>query len=120
MIVRNYLETQPVYKSSHDGAGKAREVNLFRQEDFDTPLRFIIYTVLEPGNSIGYHPHGQNEEVYVILEGSGLMTVNDEERDAKSGDVFVNKAGWSYGLLNNSDAPLKILVFEVDGSQSQP
>jgi oxalate decarboxylase/phosphoglucose isomerase-like protein (cupin superfamily) len=31
----------------------------------------------------------------------------------KTGDVIVNKPGWSHGLENTSDQPLEILVFEV-------
>ena len=113
MIVKNFFEENGEYESLHGGQGKAKNVRVFSREDFETNLNFIIYTELDPGAVIGYHTHCQNEEVYVILEGSGEMTVNGEVLAVKPGDVLVNKMGWSHGLANTSDKPLKILVFEV-------
>ena len=113
MIVRNYRELAPRIGPSHSGEGNAREVRVFSEKDFDTNLRFIIHSELAPGTSVGYHKHGDNEEVYVILAGRGLMTVNDEKRDVGPGDVIVNKPGWSHGLENTGDETLSMLVFEV-------
>jgi mannose-6-phosphate isomerase-like protein (cupin superfamily) len=113
MIVKNFLEAEGQIKSSHGGKGLVKDVRVFDQQDFETALRFVIYNELQPGSSIGVHQHGQDEEVYVILSGEGLMTVNDETRAVKTGDVIVNKPGWSHGLENTSDQPLEILVFEV-------
>ncbi|WP_226383594.1 cupin domain-containing protein [Paenibacillus massiliensis] len=67
-----------------------------------------------PGTSIGYHEHKQNEEVYVVLEGQGRMTVNGEERDVKPGDVILNKPNWSHGLENASDSIVRLLVYEAN------
>jgi quercetin dioxygenase-like cupin family protein len=113
MIVRNYLETAYTLGPSHGGQGQVKNVRLFEAEDFDTRLRFIYYLEMEPGTSIGYHQHGDNEEAYIVIEGNGLMTVNNEARQVKTGDVILNKPGWSHGLENTSDHVLKLLVFEV-------
>ncbi|MBN1992436.1 MAG: cupin domain-containing protein [Anaerolineae bacterium] len=113
MIVRNYLDTEYKLESSHAGQGQVKNVRLFEAEDFDTKLRFIYYLEMEPNTSIGYHQHGHNEEAYVVLEGQGLMTVNGEARAVKTGDVILNKPGWSHGLENTSGQVLKLLVFEV-------
>lgn len=113
MLARNFNEIDGTHKPSHDGVGDVKNVYVYRQEDFDTRLRFVIYSEIEPGCSIGYHQHGDNEEVYVILEGEGTMTVNGESRPARPGDVFLNKPHWSHGLVNDSTNVLKILVFEV-------
>lgn len=95
-----------------------RGATIFAGTEFSTGLSFINYTELARGTSIGYHRHGQDEEVYVILEGEGVMTVNGESRPVKRGDVIVNKPGWSHGLRNENDAVLKVLVFEVAVSAS--
>ena len=118
MIIRNYLETSPKLQNAHDGIGEIRNVFLFGEQDFETPLRFVIYSEIEPGDSIGIHRHEDNEEVYVILEGTGEMTVNGETRAVKQGDVLLNKPFWSHGLVNTSEAVLKILVFEVGKTKS--
>jgi mannose-6-phosphate isomerase-like protein (cupin superfamily) len=113
MIIRNYLQSAFTLEPSHDGTGAVRNVTVFESADFSTNLRFIIYSELKPGTSIGYHSHGEDEEVYVILAGTGVMTVNNETREVGSGDVILNKPNWSHGLANYSEDDLCILVFEV-------
>jgi mannose-6-phosphate isomerase-like protein (cupin superfamily) len=87
---------------------------VFDRNDFDTALKFINYLEMEPGSTIGVHKHGANEEVYVVLAGSGVMTVNDEQRAVKTCDIIVNKPGWAHRLENTSEETLKLFVFEVD------
>ena len=114
MIVRNFLQAPYQVQSVHEGKGVGKNAKVFSAEDFDTPLKFIYYTQMEPGASIGVHPHGENEEVYVVLSGRGIMTVNDERQPVKPGDIILNKPGWRHGIENTSDEPLKLFVFEVD------
>ena len=114
MIVKNFLETEGDMQQSHQGEGLVSNVKLFSQEEFETNLTFIIYTEIPPGSSIGYHQHGANEEVYVVLEGRGIMNTNGELREVHTGDVILNKPGWSHGLKNTFDEILRILVFEVN------
>jgi mannose-6-phosphate isomerase-like protein (cupin superfamily) len=113
MILRNFLKTPPVAMNAQGGKGDIRSVFLYTQADFETPLRFIIYSELSPGQSIGLHQHGQDEEVYVILEGHGHMTVNGQPCPVEAGDVLLNKPGWSHSLENTSQVTLRLLVFEV-------
>ncbi|WP_248925230.1 cupin domain-containing protein [Paenibacillus hamazuiensis] len=114
MIVRNFLQAEYKVAPSHKGSGDVKSVRLFDDGDFETKLKFFYYTEIPPKSSIGYHKHGDNEEVYAILEGEGTMTVNGESRKVTAGDVILNKRGWSHGLENHSDAPLKIIVFEAE------
>ena len=114
MNIRNYLTTEARNNEGcHGGIGCIKEVNLFKNVDFATNLRIINYEVMPPETSIGIHRHGDDEEVYAILEGTGLMTVDGEERQVSSGDIIINKPFGSHGLLNNSNEDLRVLVFEV-------
>lgn len=114
MIVRNYYDMEFGPPSvSHHGKGMTRGKRLYSREDFDTPIMFLGYGEIPPGASIGYHGHREDEEVYIILEGTGLMTVNGQTRQVKAGDVILNKPWWKHGLENNSDQPLRTLIFEV-------
>lgn len=114
MIIRNFLksEFEPL-ENCHDGIGTLKNVTVFNKEDFKTNISFINYTVLPPETSAGIHQHKDDEEVYIILEGSGIMTVDGESRSVTKGDVIINRPFGSHGLLNNSKEEMKILVFEV-------
>jgi mannose-6-phosphate isomerase-like protein (cupin superfamily) len=112
-MIRNFLTIPSTQDVAHGGRGKIRNALVYDAADFSTNLRFIIYSELPPGTSIGAHAHGNNEEVYVILEGSGTMSINGETHEVRAGDVILNRPYWSHGLENTSQAGLKILVFEV-------
>lgn len=111
--IRNFLKAERTSSASHGGEGLVESVRLFTNGDFETPLKFLNYSVLPPGSSIGYHGHREDEEIYVILEGTGTMTVNGTEIRVGPGDVIVNKPWWKHGLVNDGSEPVKALVFEV-------
>ena len=114
MLIRNLFDAPYELQSIHDGKGRGKNALVFDAADFDTPLKFIRYVEMEPESSIGVHPHGENEEVYLVLSGNGGVTVNDETQSVKPGDVILNKPGWRHGLENTSQESLKLFVFEVE------
>jgi len=68
--------------------------------------------ILPPGKrGCPYHLHHAQEEMFLILEGSGTLRVADEMLPLKKGDVIFIPAGPEYPhqIINTSDAPLKYL-----------
>jgi uncharacterized cupin superfamily protein len=68
--------------------------------------------VLPPGKrGCPYHLHHAQEEMFVVLEGSGTIRVAGEMLPIKSGDVIFIPAGPEYPhqIINTSDQPLKYL-----------
>lgn len=112
-MIKNFLEMKPIKEVCHDGEGLVKVVSVFEQE-LTTSLEFLHYTVLPPLASIGAHQHGDDEEIYIVLEGSGMMEVNGEKTAVKKGDAILNKPFGTHALYNTSDCEeLKILVMEV-------
>lgn len=111
--IRNFLRAERKPSQSHGGIGMVEGARLFGHGDFETPLKFLYYSVLPPGTSIGYHGHREDEEIYIILEGTGLMTINGTETRVGPGDIVVNKPWWKHGLLNDGSEPIRAIVFEV-------
>ena len=61
------------------------------------------HVVLEPGSH-------ETEETYVILEGQGLMTFANFQREVKKGD-FVYLPPWcEHGIENTGTEPLVVLI----------
>ena len=115
MPIKNFLDKQPAEETCHGGEGKIKIVNIFDNE-LSAPLSFVHYTILPPGTSIGLHTHENNQELYIILEGSGVTELDGEQTPVKKGDVLLNKPFGTHSLLNTSDSDeLKILVMEVKG-----
>jgi mannose-6-phosphate isomerase-like protein (cupin superfamily) len=113
-MIRNFLKLEPELAVCHDGEGLVKIVSIYDKKDLDTPLQFIHYTTLPPRTSIGLHKHGDDEEVYVILKGTGIMEVDGQKTQVAQGDTILNKPFGSHALYNTSDNDeLSILVFEV-------
>ena len=74
--------------------------------------------VLAPGKrGCPYHLHHAQEEMFVVLEGSGTLRVAGELIPLRAGDVVFIPPGPEYPhqILNTSQAPLKVLVDQHDG-----
>ena len=68
--------------------------------------------IVAPGmRSCPYHFHHAQEELFVILAGSGTLRVAGEMLPMRTGDVIFIPAGPAYPhqLINTSDAPLQYL-----------
>jgi uncharacterized cupin superfamily protein len=68
--------------------------------------------VVPPGKrSCPYHYHHAQEEMFIVIEGTGTLRVAGEMLPLKSGDIVFIPAGPEYPhqILNTSDEPLKYL-----------
>ena len=98
---KNYLR-EPLYNA--EGARLAR----------GTAARKLgaSIDVVAPGKrGCPYHLHHAQEEMFVVLQGSGTLRVAGEMLPIKAGDVIFIPAGPEYPhqIINTSDAPLKYL-----------
>jgi uncharacterized cupin superfamily protein len=68
--------------------------------------------IVPPGKrACPYHLHHSEEEMFIVLEGSGTLRVAGEHLPITRGDIIVIPAGREYPhhILNDSAAPLKYL-----------
>ena len=101
------------YSRSHGGRGEIGAHMVWQSQDFRTNFGFLGLALLPPDTSVGYHRHDTLEECYIILQGSGRMTVDDETAEVFPGDVIPNRLGGSHGLYNHTHEELEILVVAV-------
>ena len=104
--------------TAHRGEGEILFHRVFPEGAFQGPVNFVDYAVLPPGTSIGVHTHGKNEEIYLVLEGEGVMHLDGEEFPVRPGHVILNQPGGTHGLRNSGDKKLKIYVIEVSVGNS--
>ena len=97
----------------HQGRGDIGVRAIWEHSDFRTNWGNIAHVLLPPGTSIGYHRHDAIEETYVIVNGSGRMTVDDETQEVCAGDSIPNKLGGSHGLYNHAQEDLELFVMAV-------
>ena len=65
---------------------------------------------LAPGNSVGYHVHEGDNEIYYILSGTGEYNDNGNICTISAGDVTICNDGESHGLLNTGVEPIELIA----------
>ena len=69
----------------------------------------IGFVTLEPnGGQVPWH-HQEQEEVYLVLEGTGEMCLGEERTTLKSGQAVYLPSGVFHQMTNVGDTPLKML-----------
>jgi mannose-6-phosphate isomerase-like protein (cupin superfamily) len=92
-----------------------------QREDFFA-VDYMDLHILKPAAIIGMHRHRDNQEVFLLMEGRGLMVMGDWEkapsreravelRIMKPGDLSLVKPGQFHALVNLLDENLLLFMF---------
>jgi quercetin dioxygenase-like cupin family protein len=78
---------------------------------FQTSRFFCDIYCFEPGQEQKGHIHGEQDKVYLVLEGQGTFQVGSEKQVLGPGQGTMAPAGEEHGVKNHTDQRLKVLVF---------
>ncbi len=85
---------------------KMKKSNLFQ-----SPRFFCDVYGFEPGQVQKGHVHGDQDKVYIVLEGQGTFQVGGEEQILAPGQGVMAPAGAEHGVRNHTQQRLSVLVF---------
>ena len=106
------MQTQ-VVEECHDGQGKLLCRTVLERGDSNLGIQFIHSDILEPGATVGEHPHNDSEEVYFVIDGKGIMIFDGDKFPIGPGDVCLVESGHSHGIINAPGAEMRLLVIYV-------
>jgi mannose-6-phosphate isomerase-like protein (cupin superfamily) len=101
--MRNFVDANASSRFSNE---KMKKNNLFTTERM-----FCDVYCLEPGQSQKAHAHADSDKVYYVLEGSGRISIGDEEREVGPGTAILAPAALAHGVANEGPGRLRVLVF---------
>jgi len=80
----------------------------------NSPLKSmsLAEAVVLPGKTTNYHYHKQSDEIYFILQGTGILEIEGEKRKVRENDFILIRAGSRHRIKNIGETQLKILCFE--------
>ena len=110
MITRK--EDQPVELLTRVQGGEGiicRRQFLRAEDSCGTGRLFAVFT-LSPGDSIGYHRHTGEFELYYILKGTAKVRDNDREVILEEGDMMQCRDGDSHSIEAVGEEPLELLA----------
>ncbi len=97
-----------------DGPGAVTLEHLFKKDDFGgSHFRVCAKLILPPGSGIGLHPHIDEDEVYIVLKGSGTVTDAGLTAEVKPGDTVLTGKGDSHCLTNTGSEVLEVIAIVV-------
>jgi quercetin dioxygenase-like cupin family protein len=70
----------------------------------------LVYLEVDPGKCIPPHTH-TSDEVFVVMQGSGIVTAGDQEWEASQGAIVVAPAFARHGWTNTGSETLKLVGF---------
>ena len=109
MIIRSN-DLQKVRKKLFEGKGEAEIEQLFTSDEFEAPVRFCARVRLPPDCSIGLHQHIDEDELYFIIEGEGIVSDGDLSSPVSSGHSILTRSGESHSIENTGSSDLVLIA----------
>ncbi|MEW6581937.1 MAG: cupin domain-containing protein [Actinomycetota bacterium] len=69
----------------------------------------LAEATLEPGQATVRHHHKVSEEIYYLVEGTGVMELDGEKRRVTTGDAILIPPGSRHQITNDGPGPLRLL-----------
>jgi mannose-6-phosphate isomerase-like protein (cupin superfamily) len=106
-VVEHDAQVQAVESGTHEGGGQTVGYSFFK----NVPNLKLVFRkrALKPGSGIGYHQETK-DEIYYVLSGRGVMTVDGKSFDVGPGTAVLTRPGSSHGLKQAGAEDLVILI----------
>ena len=111
MIVRNLSDREVMETTYRAHGGAVAQMILDRRVLRE--IGFLAIATLPAGNRIESHVDPM-EEIYIVVSGTGVMGVGEEEREVGPGDAVWIPAGDPHELLATGAEPCVVLVVASD------
>ena len=90
------------------GTGEVTVRHYLKPEEIKARTRLCAELVLSPGASIGVHDHVDEDEIYIIQKGQGIMTDGGKEIAVEAGDAVLTGQGASHSIKNTGAGDLVV------------
>jgi mannose-6-phosphate isomerase-like protein (cupin superfamily) len=106
-VIERDADVRKIESGPHNGGGQTVGYSFFAK----VPKLALVFRkrVLKPGSGIGYHEQTE-DEIYYVLSGRGVMTLDGARVDVGPGDAILTRTGSSHGLTQAGEDDLVILI----------
>jgi len=99
-----------VREKMRGGTGRVTMRHYFKKDEFAAETRLCAHLLLPPGASIGPHEHSGEDEVYIVLRGSGILDDGLAQSRVGAGDAILTGRGESHAIRNDGAEPLELIA----------
>lgn len=108
MIKKRTEQVKESRKNMRGGAGEVAIRHYFNKEEFNAKCRLCAELVLAPGSGIGEHQHVDEDEIFIIQKGKGIVTDRGKEIEVEAGDSILTGKGASHSIRNTGSKDLVV------------
>src|SRR6266404_4875942 len=106
-IVEHDADVAKKEPGTHNGGGETIGYSFFAKAP---KMPFVFRKrALKPGSGVGYHEQ-KEDEVYYVLSGKGVMTLDDKPVEIGPGDAILTRPGSSHGIKQQGMEDLVMLI----------
>jgi quercetin dioxygenase-like cupin family protein len=91
-----------------------RKKIIFSPDDFDAKGHLLQVVTIPPNTRPRMHAHDKQTEVFYILEGEAIISINGVDYLANPGDALICSPGDIHNLWNKTDREFRLVVFKIN------
>lgn len=110
MIKRAEEMVKEIKEQMRGGKGSVEITHIFKQGEFKGKARLCAKITLNPGCSIGSHPHENEEEIFYFIKGKGMVDDNGTKIQVTAGDASITGGGEIHSVENTGNEPLEMMA----------
>lgn len=100
------MHIQPLASTPVNERGGQKSYLLLGREQFGSKNLAVTWVDCAPGSMQAVHGHPDNEQVYVVVRGRGVMQVGGEMQEVSEGTLIFIPPGAAHAIKNASEEPL--------------
>ncbi len=99
-----------VRENMRGGPGAVAIRHLFTSDEIQAKTRLCARLIIPPGAGIGPHRHEQEDELFVVIGGEGVVEEDGRAVRVAAGDAVLTGRGGSHAVRNEGGEPLEMLA----------
>jgi mannose-6-phosphate isomerase-like protein (cupin superfamily) len=99
-----------VRENMRGGQGKVTIRHFFKKDEFTSRTRLCATLSIPPEAGIGMHQHENEDEVYLVTKGAGMLDDGQTRTPVAQGDAILTGNGASHAITNNGNDTLELVA----------
>lgn len=99
-----------VIQNMRGGNGAVTITHILNDGDYNGKARMLAKIVLNPGCSIGFHKHVNEEEILYVMSGRATYNDNGNEMQLSKGSSAIALGGQIHAVANNTDRDVELMA----------
>ncbi len=99
-----------IKEKMYAGSGDVKIEHFWKADELKANNRLFAKIIVQPGDSIGFHNHENEEEVFVITKGQAEANDNGEVSILNVGDTILTADGAGHSMKCLSKEPLEMIA----------